>query len=706
MITLKEISIKDFLSHELTRVQFSDGQRLLIEGKSGSGKSAILDAIVWCLYGKGRVDGRSLVRQGEKKAKVVLSVQDGEKEYEITRTVDTNGKNTLSVGVGAVDGDDLQAIPVSGLKNIQEWVEKDLIHASYQLFINSVAYPQDNADTFVKQTAAKRKELLMEMAPVADLDMYFERAKIQLQSTEEALQRLDGEFQSLQTSTESEDILQKAFTDTEASLEGKEVERFALQETLSNELAFIASLEQKAANLALLIKERDAGKGKVMRLTAEATAATEAVKVLGSIKKPEIDMAALTGQLQEIDPAISRFYEAQTKFKSKRYELDALQRNRPAEIPYEEEIAKINKQLIEAMKSVTSLCDLGENCKNHRSSMKMKTSFWEEQLVDRSQRLAEQNKLLSEYTEKVAALSKDMPEEPDAEMLQQLSVSRERIVKSMKESADYEDSRKQIEVAASALQVKLAELAGATEALEAADLKLSAAVTELGVPDLQKERDMATKITAELTTVREQSFALASLLGNLKQRIATVKYRNDRITELFAGKTALFTKKQQLEAVKEAFGSKGIKTLVIDILIPKLEEQINGILSRLSDFRVVLETARGNAAGDGQVEGLFINVVDPQGHQLEFASYSGGEKLKIIVAISEALASMQKVGFRLLDELFIGLDEASTEGFLSVLEKVQSQFSQVVCISHLREIKEAFSSKIEIKKLNGTSCLA
>ena len=72
--------------------------------------------------------------------------------------------------------------------------------------------------------------------------------------------------------------------------------------------------------------------------------------------------------------------------------------------------------------------------------------------------------------------------------------------------------------------------------------------------------------------------------------------------------------------------------------------------------------------------------------------------MKIAVAVSEALASIQKVGFRLFDETFLGLDENSTEGFAKVLESFQAGFNQVLCISHLPKIKDAFDKKFVIIK--------
>jgi DNA repair exonuclease SbcCD ATPase subunit len=189
---------------------------------------------------------------------------------------------------------------------------------------------------------------------------------------------------------------------------------------------------------------------------------------------------------------------------------------------------------------------------------------------------------------------------------------------------------------------------------------------------------------------------------------AEKKYKEEeaRLKEITGKKLPeLEDKKAKVTAVKEAFGSNGIKSVVVDYMIPRFEERINEVLSRLSEFQVRLDTQTEKAGGDGMKEGLFITILSDTGEEMPYEAYSGGEKLKITVAISEALASLQKVGFRIYDEVFIGLDEESTDAFAQVLERLQSRFSQVVCISHLGQIKDLFDYRLTLTKSNGISMI-
>lgn len=71
------VHLSNFRCHRNQTFTFSPGLNL-IEGKSGQGKTTILDAISWCLLGK----QRNVLTRGEKKCSVVLNI-DG---YQITRT--------------------------------------------------------------------------------------------------------------------------------------------------------------------------------------------------------------------------------------------------------------------------------------------------------------------------------------------------------------------------------------------------------------------------------------------------------------------------------------------------------------------------------------------------------------------------------------------------------------------------------------------
>jgi exonuclease SbcC len=135
MITLKSIKLYDFLSHEKTIIHFKPEDKILLAGDSGSGKSGILEGIIWALFGRARSDNRSVVRRGAEGTTATVELEllrAGSESISITRMASTSGKHTVSVKINGV------AHTVSGLRETQSWIENELIGASYTLFTNSL----------------------------------------------------------------------------------------------------------------------------------------------------------------------------------------------------------------------------------------------------------------------------------------------------------------------------------------------------------------------------------------------------------------------------------------------------------------------------------------------------------------------------------------------------------------------------------------
>ncbi|MGI0035863.1 MAG: AAA family ATPase, partial [Nitrososphaera sp.] len=62
MIT--DIRLQDFISHRDTHLEFGKGITVFV-GHNGSGKSSVIDAITFSLFGKhSRQSGKNLVRRG------------------------------------------------------------------------------------------------------------------------------------------------------------------------------------------------------------------------------------------------------------------------------------------------------------------------------------------------------------------------------------------------------------------------------------------------------------------------------------------------------------------------------------------------------------------------------------------------------------------------------------------------------------------
>ncbi|MFA5355081.1 MAG: hypothetical protein WC291_12700, partial [Thermodesulfovibrionales bacterium] len=123
-----------------------------------------------------------LVTNGTLGSSVTLNLEDGNRKYLIVRKITSKGSQTVDVSMEA-DGKAV-GIPATGVKERQAWIEKEVTGATYEMFVNSVMWPQDNQKSFVHLPPSQRKDLLMEMIGEREMDELLESSKAKLSSME------------------------------------------------------------------------------------------------------------------------------------------------------------------------------------------------------------------------------------------------------------------------------------------------------------------------------------------------------------------------------------------------------------------------------------------------------------------------------------------------------------------------------------------
>ena len=699
MILLNEITIKNFLSHEDTTIHFNENEKLLVDGKSGSGKSSITEAILWVLYGKGRTDNRSLVRKGTKSASVSLKLDDGPVSTIITRTVSSAGKNVLTV-TQRKGKDKYLPIERTGLKDMQDFIEREYLKASYELFTNSVAYPQENENSFVKATASKRKDLLLEIVRAGNFDELYEKARKALNANETGVSNEMVRITFLENSIKNSEIIaskydshKEAYDMTTKQVEEEEKIEKSLEGQLNN-VSQISKMITSETNTKNLLEKTLNSSNTQLQLCQKTIKDHETFDISIHYKNVE-EIGVFSKEADKIEQILFENSKAQQH-------INEHMSNRPSVFDYKKDIEDINKSLISLMKEMGK-CPAGDNCP-FLVPVKGQIDFLSGQLVEKADKsVAEQ-----EAFEKWEARGKTLtPITDTTDLYNKLKDIRSKI-EVLSKSKDVITQYELVKNSIGDYKTKEISLNIEIDQTRMEIIKIEKGIRELN-EDLVKYD--SNKINTELSTIRvlkrkaqievENSASGMAMATNAQKDI---KEASTALKTALAGVSKANEDKESLELIKEAFSPRGVKAVIIDYLVPQLEERINGILKQMSDFRIRLDTQKALVDDEGVKEGLFITVINDHGEELPFQSYSGGEKVKITVAISEALASlMSQVGFRIMDENIVSLDRDSTEGFVKVLTNLQEKFPQLLVISHLQEVKDIFEKKITIIKANGIS---
>lgn len=150
-----------------------------LAGENGAGKSALLDAITWALWGKARARrDDELIHLGQTEMEVTFTFRLGENVYRVLRKRKQGartGQTVLDVQVQQ-DGGDWRSIGEATVRETQAKIER-LLRLDYETFINSALLLQGRADEFTTRTPAERKKVLADILGLQVWEAYEERAR-------------------------------------------------------------------------------------------------------------------------------------------------------------------------------------------------------------------------------------------------------------------------------------------------------------------------------------------------------------------------------------------------------------------------------------------------------------------------------------------------------------------------------------------------
>lgn len=280
---IERVEGTNIFSYAEMSVDFSAGVTL-IEGynhddgtEEGSGKSAILNAISWCLFGEIPKDVKmdDVVRAGEKSCRVSVLLSNG------VQVVRTRKPNDLYINNGA------DKIKGKDAKETQEMIVQ-ILGMSFKTFCQSVYFAQNYPNKFITANEEEKGKILSEIEDLSQFDRarketqarikvlepqldLLSRDLLNLERTEQACQEhISGLIQLKgRVETERDNVianLSRELLDMESTLGAKKASAEQLREKVSEMEKEIAAITQTLSTIDTELAKAEVGYKSIDRI--------------------------------------------------------------------------------------------------------------------------------------------------------------------------------------------------------------------------------------------------------------------------------------------------------------------------------------------------------------------------------------------------------------------------------------------------------
>ena len=319
-------------------------------GDNGHGKSALLDAITWALWGKSRAGAQEdLIYQGESEMQVELEFLVGDGLYRVSRRHGRAGRGrqgSTLLELYLLNGDTVQPISGSGVRETEQRITS-LLRMSYETFVNSAFIMQGRSNMFTNSTPTKRKDVLGDVLDLSWYEQLSVRARRESREQSGESLRLDAQVEQIDREVSQKDEHTQRLSGIEAQLEvvgQEEAERQALVDSLQERLrkledarSELERLEAEAERINSEVTTREQRVQDAGRQLAEARESAASLPVLQSdaqhaaaiveqLSLPSSAMDELGGRIRDIQAAEQDMRDAAASTAKEIVALEASQR--------------------------------------------------------------------------------------------------------------------------------------------------------------------------------------------------------------------------------------------------------------------------------------------------------------------------------------------------------------------------------------------
>jgi len=649
-----------------------------IFGKNYSGKSSIIDAVLWTLFNttsKNERKNLNVINQNKESCRGKITIDVGHLTYTIERTAEKyikrlKGEETLEAKTDLnfevydeVSGD---TTSLNGLSRIHTDANIRKHFGECDDFLISSMASQHGALAFIDEGSTRRKEIIAKFLDLEIFEKKFKLAKEDSTDLKGALKRLeareyDKEIEAAATELE----------DKRGELENHKTECEELKSEIGHISATCADLRNSIEAIPEEVIDVIDTKKEIRSKNAQVSS------LESNSKQISADLSVKRALAEKIDEYIAKvniesLYKQQKATDELRLEK-ANEEGRLTDLLQQIEDIERKSQLLDGIPcgadfpqckfikdanvAVANLPHVEQEQSQTRVSMgilakkiqSMRPDLVSDQ-VEKYEKVAEKK---TKITNEIADLNLS---------LERNQASIERIGYELKvleeKKQKYEENKEAIE-----------NFEEFTTELDACNSKIE-------------------KAEAKYELCQEQTLELYKEVGSMEQKVESVREQKQEYINLQEEYSAY-------DLYMRCMHTSGIAYDIIKRKLPVINQEIAKVLANIVDFEIFFEDS-------GKKFDIFIKHPRHEPRPIEMAS--GAEKTLCAMAIRLALlsvSSLPKSDLFILDEPGTALDEENMEGFIRILELIKVYFKNVLLISHLDSLKDCVDMQVAIEKKDG-----
>ncbi len=242
----QQLTLKNFLSYRAATLDFRGLHTACVCGANGAGKSSLLEAIAWAIWGESRAASEDdVIHVGEAEARVEFVFSMHQQTYRVIRTRQRGNGVALEFQIahGAIASHNsdshlpsFRSLTEKGIRATQHLILEHL-KLDYDTFVNSAYLRQGRADEFMLKRPGDRKQILADLLKLQRYDELAEQAKDKSRQFKGQVELLERNLASIQQQLQQTEAIAQERTQLEATLAQMQQQQTAYNEQLQNLLA-------------------------------------------------------------------------------------------------------------------------------------------------------------------------------------------------------------------------------------------------------------------------------------------------------------------------------------------------------------------------------------------------------------------------------------------------------------------------------------